>query len=192
MPLSDPAPREPLHTRTVTCRGYRRADGQWDVEGRITDVKAYAFDNDWRGKIEPGDPIHDMWIRLTVTDGLEITAVEAVTEKSPFEICGGITPNFQRLVGLRIGTGWTRAVRERLGGVEGCTHLVELLGPVATTAFQTIFPARARDEAARGKTERPGKRPFLLNTCHAFRSDGPIVRKQWPEFHTPANSTQDP
>ena len=33
--------------------------------------------------------------------------------------------------------GLSADVRERLGGTEGCTHIVELLGPVATTAFQT-------------------------------------------------------
>jgi Protein of unknown function (DUF2889) len=191
MPLSDPAPREPFHTRTVTCRGFRREDGQWDIEGRLTDVKSYAFDNQWRGSIEPGDPVHDMWIRLTVTDELEVTAVEAVTDKSPFRICPDITPNFQRLVGLRIGPGWTRATRARLGGTEGCTHLVELLGPVATTAFQTVVPGLARVRALRGEPEpdRAGGRPRLLDTCHAFASDGEVVRRLWPDFHDGARKS---
>ena len=26
-----------------SCTGYRRADGLWDVEGHLTDVKTYAF-----------------------------------------------------------------------------------------------------------------------------------------------------
>ena len=42
--------------------------------------------------------------------------------------------------GLRVGPGWRRAVRARLGGVQGCTHPVELLGPLATTAYQTVHP----------------------------------------------------
>lgn len=185
MPLSDPAPRHPFHTRTVTCRGFRREDGQWDIEGHLTDVKSYAFDNQWRGSIEPGDPIHDMWIRLTVTDELEVTAVEAVTDKSPFRICPDVTPNFQRLVGLRIGPGWTKATRARLGGTEGCTHLVELLGPVATTAFQTVVPGLARERTLRGEPEpdRAGRKPPLLDTCHAFARDGEVVRRLWPDFH---------
>lgn len=193
MPLSEPAAREPLHTRTVTCNGYRRSDGLWDIEGHITDVKTYAFDNDWRGTVRPGDPVHDMWIRLTLTDDFLVTAVEAVTDKSPFEVCGGIAGNFQRLVGLRVAPGWTRKVRELLGGAEACTHLVELLGPVATTAFQTIYPARARERNRRQEAGPPSnERPRLLDSCHAFRSDGEVVRRLWPAHYTgPAPKTED-
>jgi hypothetical protein len=130
---------------------------------------------------------------VTLDDFFEIRAVEAVTDHAPFGVCREVTPNFQRLVGLKIGLGWRRAVQSRVGGIEGCTHIVELLGPVATTAFQTIFPLRAREReqarAATGPTnanaDTPGAdRPRLLNTCHAFREDGPKVREFWPTFYT--------
>jgi len=189
MPLSEPAAREPIHTREVTCRGYRRADGLWDVEGHLTDVKAYEFHTEQRGRIVPGDPVHGMWLRLTVDNDLTVHAVEAVTEKSPYRTCGAVTPNFQRLVGLKIGPGWTRAVKERLGGTHGCTHLVELLGPIATTAFQTIYPILAREQAEKAKADGKedmlrSKRPVLLNTCHIFDSNGEVVRKHWPDHYT--------
>ena len=191
MPLSEPAAREPIHTRQVVCRGYRRTDGLWDIEGHLTDVKSYAFTTEQRGHIEPGDPIHGMWIRLTVDNGMTVQAIEAVTEKSPYRACGSITPNFQRLIGLKIGPGWTRSVKERLGGVQGCTHLVELLAPIATTAFQTIFPILSREMNSR-TTDRPEgqtpedarRRPVLLNTCHIFASDGEVARRRWPDHYT--------
>ena len=183
MPLSAAAEREPIHTRNIECRGYRRGDGLWDIEGHLTDVKAYPFTNDYRGTIVPGESLHDMWLRLTVDDKLSITAVEAVTDNGPYHICGNITPNFQRLVGLSIRPGFTRKVKELLGGVHGCTHLVELLGPMATTAFQTIFPILHRERIDRGQTE-PSKRPALLNTCHAYASDSEIVKRHWPEAYT--------
>lgn len=186
MPLSASADRAHIHTRTVDCRGYRRADGLWDVEGHMTDIKAYPFTNDFRGTITPGEPLHDMWLRVTVDDALTILAVEAVTDNGPYHLCGDITPNFQRLVGLAIRPGFTRKVRERLGGVHGCTHLVELLGPMATTAFQTIFPILTREKSERAKEDGNGekRRPALLNSCHAYASDGEIVKRYWPEFHT--------
>ena len=71
-----------------------------------------------------------MWIRLTVDDALTIQAVEAVTDAAPYGVCPSIAPNFQRLVGLAIKPGFTARVKQLLGGVEGCTHLVDLLGPV--------------------------------------------------------------
>jgi hypothetical protein len=149
MPLSHHVEREHLHSRQVACRGYRRADGCWDIEGHMTDVKTYDFTNEDRGEIAAGDPVHDMWLRLTLDDAFTIKAVEAVTDKAPFGVCGAIAPAFQALVGLTIGPGWMREVKRRVGGVRGCTHLVELLGPMATTAFQTIHPVRASEAAAR-------------------------------------------
>ncbi len=115
MPLSAPAARAPIHTRKVTCEGFRRTDGMWDIEGHITDVKSYPFHTEERGHMEPGDPIHQMWMRLTVDDQLTVHAVEAVTEHSPYRACPSITPRFQALVGLRVAPGWTRAVKDRLG-----------------------------------------------------------------------------
>jgi DUF2889 family protein len=182
MPLSPAASREAIHTRTIKCHGYLRADGMWDIEGHLTDVKTYGFQNDWRGEIAPSVPIHDMWLRLTVDDMLLIRAVEAVTDASPYRVCPDITPNYQRLVGLSIRPGFLPKVRELLGGTEGCTHLVELLGPIATTCFQTIFPYRHRHERPR-VSALPLKRPRLIDTCHAYAADGEVVKRQWPEFY---------
>jgi hypothetical protein len=189
MPLTPAVPREHIHTRTVECRGFRRADGMWDIEGHLTDVKTYSFRNEHRGEVAAGDPVHDMWLRLTIDDALTIREVEAVTDKSPFRVCPSIVGNFQRLVGLQLRPGFNARVRELLGGVEGCTHLVDMLAPVATTAFQTIFPLRDRDRRAQGNgaaAARPAKRPHILDTCHALRSDGEVVREVWPEFYTGA------
>jgi hypothetical protein len=189
MPLSPAAAREHIHTRSIDCRGYRRTDGLWDVEAHLTDIKTYGFDNHFRGELPAGQPVHDMWLRITVDDRLVIHAVEAVTDASPYAACPGITPNFQRLKGLRIYPGFQKQVRDRLGGIEGCTHLVDLLGPLATTAYQTVFPWRAREQEQRlareGKApERPARRPKLIDSCRAFASDGEVVRRYWPDFYT--------
>lgn len=211
MPLSAPFERRPLHTRTVQCQGFRRTDGLWDIEGHMTDVKSYPFSNDHRGTIVPGEPLHDMWLRVTVDDTLTIQGLEAHTDKAPYGICDAITSNFQCLVGIRIKGGFTRTVRQKLGGVYGCTHLVELMGPIATTAFQTIYPILSRERAQaqaiqRAASEADGapvgpeaspvsRPPPLLNTCHAYASNGELVQRKWPEFYTGGNpesqSTKD-
>jgi len=192
MTLTPPQKRDHIHTRQVECRGYRRTDGLWDIEGHITDVKTTGFDNEYRGRIEPGTPIHDMWMRLTLDDELTIRDIEVTTDASPFAVCVGVLPNYQKLIGLSIRPGFTQKSRALLGGAKGCTHLTELLGPVATTAFQTIFPvlARERDDMAavggNSQSDESGKkrRPVLLNTCHAFASNRPVVKQRWPDFYT--------
>jgi hypothetical protein len=178
--LSAPAPRRPIHHRAIDCRGYRRADGLWDIEGHLTDVKTYPFPNRWRGEIAPGEPLHDMWLRLTVDDDLTVIAAEAATVASPFALCSAITPAFVKLVGLRIGPGWRQAVRARLGGLQGCTHLVELLGPLATAAFQTVYPWRSQHRPPPPSDRPPGH----LDSCHALARDGAVVREHYPRWYT--------
>ena len=177
MPLSKPTERKLIHTREIRCHGYQRDDGLWDIEGRITDTKTYSFSNDDRGSINAGDPLHDMLIRLTIDQDMLIHEAEASTEASPFSLCGNVTPNFAELKGLKISVGWRRAVQEKMGRALGCTHLVDmLLGPMAVTAFQTL--SLLRRKSPHGKlAEKP---PPLLNTCHAFASDSPVVKRRWP------------
>ena len=101
MSLSPPVPRDPIHARRIDCRGYRRSDGLWDIEGHLTDTKSYGFANSFRGEIAPGEPIHDMWLRLTLDDELTVIRAEAVTAAGPFAICPAITPAFTKLEGLQ-------------------------------------------------------------------------------------------
>jgi hypothetical protein len=194
MPLSPPVGRQHLHTRRVTCQGFFREDGLWDIEGHITDEKSYEHANEWRGPLKPGDFVHDMSIRLTIDHRFTIVDVEAVTDKSPYSMCGDITPNFRKLIGLRIGGGFHKAARERLGGIHGCTHIVELLGPVATTAFQTVASRKAQDldRTHRAQTgapvaddaEKPRRRPYMLDTCHTWASDSEVTKRWVPDFYT--------
>jgi hypothetical protein len=202
MPLSPPIGRQHLHTRRVVCQGFFRDDGLWDIEGRITDEKTYDHANEWRGALRPGDFVHDMSIRLTVDPSFTIVDAEAVTDKSPYRMCGDIAPDFRKLIGLTIGGGFHRAVRERLGGIHGCTHIVELLGPVATTAFQTMSSGKARElnrghlarnsmqgdnpsgPAAADAPAMPRRRPYVIDTCHAWAADGAVVKRWAPDFYT--------
>jgi hypothetical protein len=183
MTLSAPAAREPLHRREYDFRGYRRSDGLWDIEGRIVDTKSYGFNNAWRGEIAPGTPVHDMWIRLTLDDALTVQDIEVTTDAAPFAICGDIAPSFASVKGLTVGPGWRKQIRERLGGVKGCTHLVEMLGAMATVAFQTIYPARQRQEGSSGMERDEGKVPPMLDACHALARDGDIVKQHWPKYY---------
>ncbi|HEY0206880.1 MAG TPA: DUF2889 domain-containing protein [Acetobacteraceae bacterium] len=187
MPLSPPAERELLHTRAIELHGYRRADGLFDIEARLTDTKSYPFSNHDRGVIEPGIPLHGMLARMTVSEDMVITAFEAATEYGPYAICPSAAPNFARLAGLKIGRGFIKAANERVGGVHGCTHLRELLGQMGTVAFQTLYAVRSKRppaaDAAPNATETAGK-PMMLGTCLAYAPDSPVVQRQWPAFYT--------
>ncbi len=188
MPLPESVPRKHIHTRRIECRGYQREDGLWDIEAQMVDTKTFNFPNkDRGGEIKAGEALHGMWLRLTLDPTFLIHDIEASTDWSPFNVCPEINPNYKRLIGLRIKPGWNRQLKQLIGGIEGCTHLTELLGPLATTAFQSILPHRRGE-----KKPKPGdsERPRILNSCHALNTSGTVVREHWPKFYTGGDKPQ--
>ncbi|NQV54926.1 MAG: DUF2889 domain-containing protein [Rhodospirillales bacterium] len=183
MPLTKPAARKLMHTREICCCGFERDDGLWDIEGRIVDTKTYSFANEDRGGVASGEAIHDMHVRLTLDDELVVHHAEASTDASPFTMCPDITGGVAALKGERVVAGWTNAVHRKLGRTMGCTHIVQLLvGPLATTAYQTISPIANRRKT-KTKEDVPTK-PRILNTCHAYGADSPVVKRLWPDHYT--------
>lgn len=178
MPLSSPSPRKLAHTRVVTCRGYSRDDGLWDIEGRIVDTKPYRFENrDRGGWIEADEALHDMSIRLTINLDLEIIDAEAVIDSSPYNYCKSVIQVARKLIGLSISPGWTKKSRQAMGAHRGCTHLTELLGPIATTAIQTVVSEKIR--RSNGKPSKITK--AFLNSCYSYAEDSPVVKLHWPD-----------
>jgi hypothetical protein len=184
-----------LHLRDIELRGYERADGLFDIEAHLTDRKTSSHnDEDPEATVPAGRPIHGMWLRLTVDMDLVVQACEASSDFTPYDICPGAAPNFARLAGLKVGPGFNRAVAERVGGTHGCTHLRELLGQMATVAFQTLYPVRrAREkelQAEAAKGQAPAARPALLGTCIAYAPDSPVSLKRWPHLAREAEKAE--
>jgi hypothetical protein len=178
--------RRLMHTRTVECNGYLRDDDLWEVEARLIDTKPYTQPADrYRGQLKPGDPVHDIRLRLAVDDRMTIHEAQATMPATPYPTCIEVEPVLARLVGENIAKGWREVVRRRIGRAEGCTHLSELLGPAVTTLFQTI--SSGRDPNGRDTLENQqgsGNRPFFIGGCHSWRTDGPVVADRFPQFAT--------
>jgi len=180
MPLSKPAPRQHIHTRQITCEGFQREDGLWDIEATIIDRKTYSFANVERDGIAAGEPIHHMTVRITIGDDMVIREAEAETIGSPFGICVNGAPPVAGLKGLKLGPGWRNAVREVLGRTKGCTHIRDMvMGPLAQAAYQTIIPMRNR----MNKDKPVTRKPAVLGTCVAYDPSNPIVKSMWPQFY---------
>ncbi|MCY1204808.1 hypothetical protein D9M68_522150 [compost metagenome] len=180
LPAQDDAGRRLLHTREVVCKGYVRTDGLYDIEGRMVDLSA---EGTWMifHELAPGEAIHDLRLVLTIDAELTIHRAQAFMETTATPYCGGAAAAYGQLVGLRIGPGFRQAAKERVGDVAGCTHLTELLGPMGTTAMQTLFSQR-REARRRDDTmpEQPMPRPSVVGTCHAYRMESPATAVIWP------------
>jgi hypothetical protein len=175
LPVTD-VERELTHTRRVRYEGYKRADGLWDIEAHLTDVK----NHDYRlktGVRRAGQPIHEMWVRITIDRDFTVVDVAACSDAVPYAgSCETIGPAYKKLVGLSLLKGFRKNVRERLGGVQGCTHITEMLGGLPTAAIQTFSGERSEDGD-------DGEKPFQLDQCHALDTTKDAVKKWYPKWY---------
>lgn len=177
---TDVVTREELHHRDVDMRFYRRNDGLFEIEGRLVDTKTHAFRRLLAEEdAPPGHHLHDITVRLVPDAELLVHAADARMSATPFHICLGAANALQALVGLSIGAGWNKRVRELLGGVVSCTHIVELLGPMATTVLQGMLPLRI---VSSGDLENDAKRRFHVDSCYAFAAEREVVFRLLPNL----------
>ena len=175
MPLSAPlVPRQSLHRRDITVRGYKRDDGMFDIEGHLHDTKDVDF-KVASGQRQAGDSLHSMWLRITIDRTMTIVDAEAATDAMPYlGYCDQVAPDYKKLIGLALRPGFNGRVKQLLGGTHGCTHITDLIGIVATTAFQTI--------AGQG-LQTSGTKPYQLDRCHALALTAPAVARYYPEWY---------
>lgn len=184
--LGDEVTREPLHIRRIAFQGFRRSDGLFEVEGHLTDQKPLDFTPPSSQRVvRAHDPIHDIGLRVVFDLDMVVHAVSTFIRAYPYRECPGGGDSLQALVGLRIGAGWSGEVRKRLPPGETCTHLREILIPLATAAIQAVNPLRA--QVLLDATDASGK-PLKIDSCYAYGASRELVLQRWPAFHRPAKN----
>ena len=185
MPLSAPVPRKTSHIRRVTYQGYEREDGLWDMEAELHDSKAHDMPSfRHQGVRLAGDPIHHMWLRVTIDRKLVVHAIEAAMDAHPLQDCPQARPALQGMVGACMARGWRQAIAQHMGGVASCTHLRELLFNMATDAFQTL-------PAAFGGGD-PDTPPRHLGQCTGWDFEGNGVKEYFPQFYGRGEANTQP
>jgi hypothetical protein len=181
VPLPVSQEREELHQRQIIMKAYKRQDGLFDIEARMMDTKSAPFSAPLsKQPLSPGQPIHDLWIRLVVDESLFIHEALAVSDSTPFPVCKEASVTLSVLKGERIGTGWNKIVREKLKGAASCTHLMELLTPMATTAMQAMWPIKQKSPVRLDATGRPVK----IDSCYAYAANRTVIQQLYPEHYT--------
>jgi hypothetical protein len=176
--------KELVHTRQIICHGYRRKDGLWQIEASVSDKKGQAVSFNSRPDVLPGELIHHLSLCVVIDDDYQIRDVEAKTMAAPWPACSEIATAYRKLIGLRIGPGFSRAVREILGGIQGCTHLNDLLVQIGNTYMQTTWPDHVARQGLEGDTQQlPDQRTqAIVDGCYAWRKDGAALKSEYPQL----------
>lgn len=174
--------RRPVHLRRIHCEAFEREDGLIDIEAVLIDTRPSPTPLVTGREVPPGEPIHQMRMRLTLDRARWIVDAQAFSEAQPYRECTAVEGAYRRLIGLRVEAGFTQTVKRLFRGEAGCTHLTELLPAMATTAFQVLWA----DLDATAPGAAAGGTP--VGGCHGLRTDGEVVRLHLPQFakgHTP-------
>ncbi|MBI4268812.1 MAG: DUF2889 domain-containing protein [Candidatus Rokubacteria bacterium] len=166
--MTDPQ-RLPIHVRAIRAEAWKVSDTELDVSGHLVDDRPQGapvwFD------LAPTSTIHDMRLTIRVRyPDLVITRAAGSMTTHPYTICPEALPPLEKLVGISVAQGFTRAVNERLGRQLGCAHLtalIQALGPVVRQAVGAAF----RDERQPPRADRDA---WWVDTCHAWRAQGPL------------------
>jgi Protein of unknown function (DUF2889) len=180
MALPTAAPERQLkHRRSIDVQIYARGDGLWEVDARITDARTRET-HMAAGLLPAGAPIHDMLLRLVVDERFNVVEAGAQTTAMPYSgECDAYGDAYARLVGLNLMRGFRQAVKERLGGIQGCTHITELTQVLPTAVVQAFAGEVLDTQGVAADSEQP----FQIDRCHALRADGLAVKTYYPRWY---------
>ncbi len=177
--------RQLVHTRQIACRAYRTRDGLFEIEATVTDAKGQEVPFRSRPPVAAGEFMHSMALSVTIDSDFTIREAKAHTAQAPWPSCGETDAAYRKLIGLRIGGGFIRQVRQLLGGTRGCTHITDIITQVANTYMQASFPDRLARQLAISPDPRqwPDKVTLaFVDQCHAWRHDGEALLREYPEL----------
>ncbi|WP_423680940.1 DUF2889 domain-containing protein [Undibacterium sp. WLHG33] len=192
MPSSNPEIHRTLkHTRAISISAFARNDGLWDIDAHITDHK--TRDITLASGIRPeGMALHDLHLRVTIDLQLNIVDVLARSAAVPYPgYCEAIEADYKKLIGLNLMKQFRQGVKERMSGVNGCSHLTELAFVLPTAAIQA-FAGDVIDTRDGASSSTESQQPFQLDRCHALRLDGPAVVQYYPRWAKSAPNAKSP
>ncbi len=170
--------KERIHSRTITVNTYETDDSSLLVEGGLVDERFFpSFYYSRNEFLEPGI-VHDIRVEMKVTlPRLEITEVRSKMGKTPIQDCIGVESSAEKIAGMRIKPGFSRDLKERLGGTAGCLHrttLIYHMGAAAVQGMWAWYSRKRQDGSTRSLDYDPG---ILKNSCWLWREDGPFFEK---------------
>jgi hypothetical protein len=170
--------KERIHSRTITVNSYEIDDSSLLVEGELLDERFFpSFYYSRNEFLDPGI-VHDIRVEMKVSlPALEITGARAQMRKIPIGECLGVESSAEKIVGLRIRPGFSRDLKERLGGTAGCLHMTTLIYQMGAAAVQGMWAAVTR-KRENGPTRVLDYDPGILkNSCWLWREKGPFFEK---------------
>ncbi len=171
-------PEAPVHERRMEFRSYAVENDRLILEGWLKDdrfVQRYQMD----GSISPPGKVHRICVRLLLGGWpLSILDAEAEMPVVPHDECPVAQDTVKEIIGLTITHGYGDRVIERLGGVKGCAHMVQLIIAMGNPALQGYWSQMLQQPIQLPDSlEDMPELKYVIESCMLWKKDGPMIRK---------------
>ncbi|MCX8124132.1 MAG: DUF2889 domain-containing protein [Spirochaetes bacterium] len=166
-----------VFTRSIEVSCYEDGDNSIVVEGEIKDTRLCPYYLVTGERKEPGI-LHNMKITMHVSgSNLIISNIKVDMIHYPREECVEVNNNIYKLNGLSITKGFTKAVKDTIGGINGCTHVTNCILAMAPAAVQGFWANKAQKPVTKEFANQGSMSHYLIDTCYVWRNNGPMIQK---------------
>ena len=129
--------------------------------------------------------VHDMTLAVEIDEpSMRIETVKAEMVGHPHRTCPSTLRAMDQLIGLRIGSGYFRELRERFGGNRGCNHLhtmAQHIGTVVSLSFAARLVENDTEAQAlpheRWMLRVVQNEPRVIDSCAIWHQDGELATR---------------
>lgn len=159
-----------LHTRKIRTDCWLTDDDMYKAVGVIDDDKGIAMTTYSGRPIAPGGDLHTMRATLLLDKMLVIQSATIEMIDIPGDECNHACASPSDLIGLSISRGYNKGLKERIGGIKGCSHVFALLQQMGPAIVQAVYSDPTNDQHNSLDHWEP-----LIDTCFTWRENGPVV-----------------
>jgi hypothetical protein len=163
-----------IHQRDISLATYAHTDSRIVVHGVLEDRRNLKVFDVTGFEKNPG-VLHYMEVWLLIKPGpLIIEAAEARMDCTPLPECSDTLDNVAKLAGLEIKSGFSKKIREIIGGKQGCAHLCQLITVMGQESVQGWLTDKRRDKPKLPQDVKSLKeKNYLYNSCRMWSNTGP-------------------
>ncbi|CCK81002.1 DUF2889 domain-containing protein [Desulfobacula toluolica] len=166
-----------IHTRDIQLATYPHTDGQVIVHGVLKDQR-YTKVFDITGEVKEPGIVHHLDVKLLIKpDPLMIEDVQVQMVHVPLSECTDTLDTVEKLKGLEIKSGFSKSIRDIMGGKKGCSHLCNLIIVMGQEIVQGWLAHDRRKKPLIPKDlDSIREKNFLIDSCRMWTLQGPKVK----------------
>ncbi|MCD4721588.1 MAG: DUF2889 domain-containing protein [Desulfobacula sp.] len=166
-----------IHTRDIRLATYPHTDSSVIIHGVLKDQRYIRVFDITGAVMEPG-VIHHMDVKLLIkSDPLMIEDAEVEMIHVPMSECSTTLDTIEKLKGLKIKSGFSKKIRDIMGGKRGCTHLCQLIIVMGQEIVHGWLTQKRKDKSPVPKDlDSLNDKNFLIDSCRMWTRQGPKMK----------------